>query len=81
MGRVLLPMSWLRLLEALGGKLYSFANHLPMIRVAFAGTYGVEKVYQEIDEVFKRSWEVDIIYISTPHNTHINFLLQGTHNG
>ena len=60
-------------LEALGGKLYSVANRTYDKGVAFAETYGVEKVYQEIDEVFKDP-EVDIIYISTPHNTHINFL-------
>ena len=46
---------------------------VPMIREwPLLETYGVEKVYQEIDEVFKDP-EVDIIYISTPHNTHINF--------
>lgn len=60
-------------LEALGGKLYSVANRTYDKGVAFAETYGIEKVYKEIDEVFKDP-EVDIIYISTPHNTHINFL-------
>lgn len=60
-------------LEALGGKLYSVANRTYDKGVAFAEKYGIEKVYQEIDEVFKDP-EVDIIYISTPHNTHINFL-------
>ena len=54
-------------LEALGGKLYSVANRTYDKGVAFAETYGVEKVYQEIDEVFKDP-EVDIIYISTPHS-------------
>lgn len=60
-------------LEALGGKLYSVANRTYDKGVAFAEKYGIEKVYQEIDEVFKDP-EVDIIYISTPHNTHINYL-------
>ena len=60
-------------LEALGGKLYSVANRTYDKGVAFAEKYGIEKVYKEIDEVFKDP-EVDIIYISTPHNTHINFL-------
>lgn len=60
-------------LEALGGKLYSVANRTYNKGVAFAEKYGIEKVYKEIDEVFKDP-EVDIIYISTPHNTHINFL-------
>ena len=60
-------------LEALGGKLYSVANRTYDKGVAFAEKYGIEKVYKEIDQVFEDP-EVDIIYISTPHNTHINFL-------
>ena len=60
-------------LEALGGKLYSVANRTYDKGVAFAEKYGIEKVYHEIDEVFEDP-EVDIIYISTPHNTHINYL-------
>ena len=60
-------------LEALGGKLYSVANRSYDKGVAFAEKYGIEKVYEEIDQVFEDP-EVDIIYISTPHNTHINYL-------
>ena len=60
-------------MEALGGKLYSVANRTYDKGVAFAEKYGIERVYQEIDQVFEDP-EVDIIYISTPHNTHINFL-------
>ena len=60
-------------LEALGGKLYSVANRTYDKGVAFAENYGIEKVYEEIDQVFEDP-EVDIIYISTPHNTHINYL-------
>lgn len=60
-------------MEALGGKLYSVANRTYDKGVAFAEKYGIEKVYKEIDEVFDDP-EVDIIYISTPHNTHINYL-------
>ena len=60
-------------LEALGGKLYSVANRTYDKGVAFAEKYGIEKVYEEIDQVFEDP-EVDIVYISTPHNTHINYL-------
>ena len=60
-------------MEALGGKLYSVANRTYDKGVAFAEKYGIEKVYQEIDQVFEDP-DVDIIYISTPHNTHINYL-------
>lgn len=41
--------------------------------VAFAEKYGIEKVYNSIDELFEDE-NVDIIYISTPHNTHISYL-------
>lgn len=60
-------------LEAMGGKLYSVANRTYDKGLAFAEKYGIDKVYQEIDEVFEDP-EVDIIYISTPHNIHINYL-------
>ena len=60
-------------LGALGGKLYSVANRTYDKGVAFAEKYGIEKVYEEIDQVFEDP-EVDIIYISTHHNTHINYL-------
>ncbi|HEM3678088.1 TPA: Gfo/Idh/MocA family oxidoreductase [Streptococcus suis] len=60
-------------LQAMGGNLYSVANRTYGKGVEFAQKYGIEKVYPEIDDVFEDP-EVDIIYISTPHNTHINYL-------
>lgn len=60
-------------MQQLGGNLYSVANRTYDKGVAFAKQYGIEKVYHEIDEVFDDP-NVDIIYISTPHNTHINYL-------
>lgn len=60
-------------LQALGGNLYSVANRTYDKGLAFAQKYDIQKVYQTIDEVFEDP-EVDIIYISTPHNTHINYL-------
>ena len=60
-------------LQAMGGNLYSVANRTYDKGMEFAQKYGIEKVYQEIDDVFEDP-EVDIIYISTPHNTHINYL-------
>ncbi|HEP1827101.1 TPA: Gfo/Idh/MocA family oxidoreductase [Streptococcus suis] len=60
-------------LQAMGGNLYSVANRTYDKGVGFAQKYGIEKVYREIDEVFEDP-EVDIIYISTPHNTHIHYL-------
>jgi predicted dehydrogenase len=60
-------------MQNLGGNLYSVANRTYEKGVAFAKQYGIKKVYKEIDEVFDDP-NVDIIYISTPHNTHINYL-------
>lgn len=60
-------------MEDLGGKLYSVANRTYDKGLAFAEKYGIDKVYESIDQVFEDP-EVDIIYISTPHNTHIGYL-------
>ena len=60
-------------LQSLGGNIYSVANRTYDRGLEFAQKYGIQKVYQTIDEVFEDP-EVDIIYISTPHNTHINYL-------
>ncbi|KFI95248.1 Gfo/Idh/MocA family protein [Bifidobacterium stellenboschense] len=60
-------------LEQSGRKLYAVANRTHAKGVAFAEKYGIGKVYDEIDDVFADP-DVDVIYISTPHNTHIGFL-------
>ncbi|MBT1175095.1 Gfo/Idh/MocA family oxidoreductase [Bifidobacterium sp. LC6] len=60
-------------LEGEGRKLYAVANRTHDKGVAFAEKYGIGKVYDTIDDVFTDP-DVDVIYISTPHNTHINFL-------
>lgn len=60
-------------LEAEGRTLYSVANRTHAKGVAFAQRYGIGTVYDRIDDVFDDP-NVDVIYISTPHNTHIEFL-------
>ena len=60
-------------MQSRGQKLYSVANRTHDKAVAFAEKYGIEKVYDNIDDVFDDE-NVDIIYISTPHNTHISYL-------
>lgn len=60
-------------MEKRGQKLYSVANRTHQKAVEFAKKYGIEKVYNNIDELFGDE-NVDIIYISTPHNTHISYL-------
>ncbi len=60
-----------------GDNLYSVANRTHEKALEFAAKYGIEygieKVYDKIDDVFEDE-NVDIIYISTPHNTHIEYL-------
>ena len=63
-----------------GRKIYSVANRTHENAVKFANKYGIEKVYDEIDDVFSDD-EVDIIYISTPHNTHIKYLEKALNAG
>lgn len=63
-----------------GRTLYSVANRTHEKAVAFAQKYGISKVYDNIDDVFYDP-DVDIIYISTPHNTHINYLRKALSNG
>lgn len=60
-------------LERKGRKLYGIANRTHSKAVEFARKYGVDKVYNNIDDIFEDG-DIDIIYISTPHNTHIEFL-------
>lgn len=60
-------------LASRGQTLYSVANRTHAKAAAFAEKYGIEKVYDQIDDVFADP-DVDIIYISTPHNTHIQYL-------
>lgn len=67
-------------LQGMGGNLYSVANRTYEKGVEFAKQYGIDKVYKEIDEVFSDP-EVDIIYISTPHNTHIEYLRKALSSG
>ena len=63
-----------------GRTLYAVANRTYQQALAFAQKYHVKKVYDVIEDVFTDK-EVDIIYISTPHNTHISYIIQALKNG
>ena len=62
-----------------GRTLYGVANRTHQKAVDFAEKYGVTKVYDNIQELFTDE-NVDIIYISTPHNTHIPYLIEALQN-
>lgn len=67
-------------LQKSGKKIYAVGNRTHSKAVDFAVKYGIQKVYDDFHEMFTDS-EVDAIYITTPHNTHIEFMKQALKNG
>ncbi len=63
-----------------GGNIYSVANRTYEKAVGFAEKYNIEKVYENIDDLFVDK-NVDIVYIATPHNKHIEYILKALENG
>ena len=61
-------------------RLYAEANRTHQKALDFADRYGVPKVYDQIDEVFEDE-AVDIIYITSPHNTHYEFMKKALEHG
>ena len=66
--------------ENLGRVPYSVGNRTYDKAIAFAEKYGIKKVYANIDEIFADE-NVDVIYITTPHNTHIKYLMKAFESG
>lgn len=59
---------------ALAGRtVYGIANRTHSKAVAFARAYGVERVYDSFEDLYADP-DVDCVYITTPHNTHITYL-------
>ena len=67
-------------LQKMGKSLYAVGNRTHEKAVAFAEKYGVSKVYDTIDDMFLDA-DVDIIYITSPHNTHYAFMKQALMHG
>lgn len=63
-----------------GRTLYGVANRTYEKAVNFAKKYDIPKVYENIQDLFTDE-NVDIIYISTPHNTHASFLREALRHG
>ncbi len=68
-----------REMNKMGGKVYSVANRTYEKAVAFAEKYNIEKIYENIDDLFVDD-NVDIVYIATPHNKHIEYILKALEN-
>lgn len=63
-----------------GRSLYGVANRTYSKTLEFAKKYQISKVYENIEDVFTDE-NVDIIYISTPHNTHKQYLEKALRHG
>ena len=63
----------------MGGEIYSVANRTYEKAVNFANKYNIEKVYENIDDLFADE-NVNIVYIATPHNKHIEYILKALNN-
>ena len=63
-----------------GKNIYAVGNRTYGKAVAFAEKYGIGKVYSDYNEMFTDP-DVDVIYITTPHNTHIQFMRKAIENG
>lgn len=59
---------------------YSVGNRTHENALKFAEKYGIQKIYDTPEEMFTDK-NVDVIYITTPHNTHLPFLLKALSNG
>lgn len=67
-------------LAKMNKKLYAVGNRTYQKALDFAGKYEVQKVYEQIDDMFVDE-DVDIIYITSPHNTHYQFMKKALENG
>lgn len=56
-----------------GRRIHGVANRTREKAVAFAERHGVARVYDTVEELYADP-DVDAVYITTPHNTHIHYL-------
>lgn len=67
-------------LQKMGKSLYAVANRTHQKAIDFAEKYQIEKVYDQIDDMFEDE-NVDIIYLTSPHNTHYAFMKKALEHG
>ena len=60
-------------LAAEGRHIDGVANRTHEKAVAFANKHGVARVYDTIDDLIATP-DIDVLYLTTPHNTHITYL-------
>ncbi len=64
----------------LGKSFYCVAGRTKANTDAFAEKYNIKKVYDDVDDIF-RDDQVDIVYIATPHNKHIDYIVKAANAG
>ncbi len=62
-----------------GRSVCAVGNRTQKKAVEFAEKYGIKKVYDDFHDMFTDP-EIDVIYITTPHNTHIEFMKEAIKN-
>lgn len=67
-------------MQSHGRAISGVANRTHANAVSFAKTYGIPKVYENTADLFADK-EIDIIYLSTPHNTHSQYLNEALRHG
>ena len=67
-------------LQKMGKPLYAVGNRTYEKAVEFAKRYDIQKVYPQIVDMFEDE-AVDIIYITSPHNTHYGFMKKALEHG
>ena len=67
-------------LVKMGKQLYAVGNRTHEKAISFAQKYGIKKVYDKIEDMFTDP-NVDIIYITSPHNTHYPYMKSSLQNG
>lgn len=67
-------------LSKMGKQLYAVGNRTHEKAVSFANKYGIKKVYDRVEDMFLDE-NVDIIYITSPHNTHYPFMNAALRHG
>lgn len=67
-------------MESAGRRFYAVGNRTYERAVEFAEKYCIETVYEDFRQMFSDE-NVDIIYITTPHHTHIEFLEEALAHG
>ena len=69
-----------REMNKMGGKIYGVANRTHSKAIAFAEKYNISQIYENIEDLFTDQ-NVDVVYIATPHNKHIEYILKALENG